>query len=125
MLTFSNGTHGLYSASYESSGHEYFERGQEFYARFVGEFGTLHVYQRWLLLCLSGKLPKIIRRGKREVTEEQVILRQFEDAILHGKPAEVSGRDNLKTMAVLEACVRSAEERRWITPGELLDEFDN
>src|SRR5688572_804463 len=86
MFSFENETRGLYSASYESSGHEYFERGQEFYARFVGERGTLHVYQRWLILCESGKLPRIIRRGKREVMEEQVLLRQFEKAILYGEP---------------------------------------
>jgi predicted dehydrogenase len=124
MFSFENDTRGFYSASYESSGHEYFERGQEFYARFVGERGTLHVYQRWLILCESGKLPRIIRRGKREVTEERVLLRQFEKAIVQGEPAEVSGRDNLKTMAILEACVRSARERTWINPQELLNEFE-
>jgi len=124
MFSFENETRGFYSASYESSGHEYFERGQEFYARFVGERGTLHVYQRWLILCESGKLPRIIRRGKREETEEQVLLRQFERAIVHGEPAEVSGRDNLKTMAILEACVRSARERTWINPQDLLNEFE-
>ncbi len=123
MFAFDNETRGSYSASYESSGHEYFERGQEFYARFIGERGTLHVYQRWLILCETGKLPRIIRRGKREITEEQVLLRQFANAILRGELAEVSGRDNLKTMAILEACVRSARERRWINPQELLNEF--
>ncbi len=124
MFAFENDTRGFYSASYESSGHEYFERGQEFYARFVGERGTLHVYQRWLILCESGKRPRMIRRGKREVTEEQILLRQFERAILHGEPAEVSGRDNLKTMAILEACVRSAKERTWVNPQELLNELE-
>lgn len=125
MFSFANQTRGFYTASYESSGHEYFEGGQEFYARFVGELGTLHVYQRWLILCETGKLPRIIRRGKREVTEEQILLRQFEEAILNDKPAEVSGRDNLKTMAVLEACVRSATEHRWIDPQELLNELES
>ena len=51
LLTFDAGTRAVYSATYESSGHEFFERGQEFYARFVGERATLHVLQRWLFLC--------------------------------------------------------------------------
>jgi predicted dehydrogenase len=122
MLTFEGDARALYSASYESSGHEFFESGQEFYTRFVGDRGTLHVFQRWLILCESGKLPRLVRRGPRKVSEEQILLGQFERAILHGEPAEVSGRDNLKTMAVLEACVRSAADRAGINPQSLLNE---
>ena len=122
LLLFADGTRGSYSATYESSGHQYFERGQEFYARFVGERGTLHVFHRWLILCQSGKLPRLLRRGTRERTEEQVLLQQLERAILHGEAAEVSGRDNLHTMALLEACVQSSDERRWINPEDLLNE---
>lgn len=122
MLSFADDTRASYTASYESSGHDFFERGQEFYVRFLGERGTLHVFQRWLILCESGKWPRIIRRGKREVTEEQILLRQFELAILNDEPAEVSGRDNLKTMAIVEACLRSAAQGTWTNPQELLDE---
>ena len=122
MMTFEDEIRVLYTASYESSGHEYFEKGQEFYARFVGDRGTLHVFQRWLIMCEAGKLPRIVRRGRREMSEEQILLRQFERALLHDEPAEVSGRDNLKTMAVLEACMRSADTRTWINPQELLNE---
>jgi predicted dehydrogenase len=122
LLLFADGTRGSYSATYESSGHQYFERGQEFYARFVGERGTLHVFHRWLVLCQSGKLPRLVRRGTRDRTEEQVLLQQLERAILHDETAEVSGRDNLHTMALLEACVQSSDERRWINPEDLLNE---
>lgn len=122
MLSFEGGTRALYSASYESSGHEFFERGQEFYTRFVGDRATLHVFHRWLVLCESGKLPRFVRRGPREVTEEQILLRQLEHALLDAEPAEVSGQDNLKTMAVLEACVRSAAEQTWVNPQVLLNE---
>jgi predicted dehydrogenase len=124
MLTFDGGTRASYSATYESSGHEFFERGQEFYARFVGERATLHMFQRWLILCENGRLPRIVRRGSREVSEEQILLRQLENAIVNGEPAEISGRDNLKTMAILEACVRSATEHRAINPQELLNEVE-
>jgi predicted dehydrogenase len=122
MLCFEGGTRVLYSATYESSGHEFFERGQEFYARFVGERATLHVFQRWLFLCATGKLPRLVRRGPRKVSEEQILLRQLERSLLHAEAAEVSARDNLKTMAVLEACVRSAAEQTWINPQVLLNE---
>ena len=122
MLSFADETRALYSLTYESTGHEFFERGQEFYLRFVGERGTLHVFQRWLLLYETGKLPRIIRRGKRSVTEEQVLLDQLEGALLRGEEPDSSGRDNLQTMAIVEACRVSAVRRAWVNTQELLDD---
>lgn len=122
MLSFADETRALYSATYESTGHEFFERGQEFYLRFVGEHATLHVFQRWLMLCEKGKLPRLIRRGPRKVSEERTLLDQLERAILHGEEPDSSGRDNLQTMAIVEACLRSAAKRTWINTQELLDE---
>ena len=121
LLSFENGIRASYAATYESSGHEFFERGQEFYARFVGERATLHLFHRWLILCERRKLPRLIKRGPRKQTEEQVLLQQLQKAIFSGVPSEVSGRDNLQTMAVLEACVQSAHEQRWINPQDLLN----
>jgi predicted dehydrogenase len=120
MLTLENETRILYSGTYESSGHEFFERGQEFYIRFVGERATLHVFQRWLILCETGKLPRLERRGPRKLTEERILLKQLERALATGEAPDSSGRDNLQTMATVEACIRSASERRWINPQELL-----
>jgi predicted dehydrogenase len=122
LLSLEDQIRATYSATYESSGHEFFERGQEFYVRYVGQRGTLHIFQRWLILCESGKLPRIVRRGPRKSTEEKILLDQLERALVMGEEPECSGRDNLQTMAVVEACVRSASERRWISPQELLDE---
>src|SRR6185369_2726212 len=122
LLAFADGARGSYGATYESSGHEYFEGGQEFYLRYVGERATLHVFHRWLVLCARGRLPRLVRRGPRALTEERVLLRQMERAVLHGEEPDASGRDNLKTMAVLEACVRSSAERAWIDPREPLGE---
>ena len=122
MLSLEDDVRVLYSATYESSGHEFFERGQEFYVRFVGERATLHVFQRWLMLCETGKLPRPVRRGPRKVTEERILLNQLERA-LNGEEPDSSGRDNLQTMAVVEACLRSAAERSWVNPQELLDEY--
>ena len=39
-----------------------------------------------------------------------------------GADPDSSGRDNLQTMAIVEACIRSAGERVWVNPQELLDE---
>ena len=124
MLSFEDEARALYSATYESSGHEFFERGQEFYIRFVGERATLHVFQRWLMLCETGKLPRPVRRGPRKVTEERILLDQLERALVAGEDPDSSGRDNLQTMAVVEACLRSAAERTWANPQELLDESE-
>jgi predicted dehydrogenase len=77
------------------------------------------VFQRWLIFWENGKLPRLVRRGRRKKTEEQVLLDQLERALIHGEPAEVSGRDNLQTVATLEACVRSAAEQRCVNPQEL------
>jgi predicted dehydrogenase len=122
MLSFEDETRALYSATYESSGHEFFERGQEFYLRLVGERATLHVFQRWLILCETGKLPRPVRRGPRKVSEERILLDQFQRAILDGEVPPSSGRDNLQTMATVEDCVLSADERTWVNPQELLDD---
>ena len=122
MLSTANQTRISYSATYESTGHTLFEGGQEFYARFIGKRATLHVFHRWLILWENGKLPRLVRRGPRNKTEERILLEQLERAVRHGETSEVSGRDNLQTVAVLEACVRSATEGRSINPQELLRE---
>ncbi len=122
LLAFTCGTRGSYSATYESSGHEFFEGGQEFYQRYVGERATLHVYHRWLVLCERGRLPRLVRRGARDATEENILLQQMKRALVEGEEPESSGRDNLQTVAVMEACVRSATEQRWINPQELFNE---
>ena len=121
MLSFADETRALYSATYESTGHEYFERGQEFYLRFIGERATLHVFQRWLILCEKGRLPRLVRRGPRKVSEERILLQQLERAVLHGEEPDSSGRDNLQTMAIIEACLLSAAKGTWVSTEELLD----
>jgi predicted dehydrogenase len=120
QLRFPSGARATYSATYESSGHEYFERGQEFYARIAGERATLHVVHRWLVLCEQGRLPRLVPRGGRTISEERALLDQFETALRTGDAGPASARDNLATMAIAEACVRSAAERRWIEIGDLL-----
>jgi hypothetical protein len=45
-------------------------------------------------------------------------------AVADGTQAELSGRDNLRTMALLEAAYLSAREHRAVAPAELLDQAD-
>jgi len=118
-LRFASGARATYTASYESSGHEYFEGGQEFFGRIVGERGTLHLLHRWLVLCEQRKWPRFVGRGPRRLTEERQLLDQFAQAIATGERTDASGRENLDTMAIAEACVRSAAERRWVDLEEL------
>jgi predicted dehydrogenase len=119
LLAFAGGARATYTATYESSGHQFFEGGQEFYERITGEDATLHMFHRWLVLCPNGRLPRMVRRGPRELSEERALLGEFEKA-MQGDPHGCSGRDNLKTMAVVEACMRSSLERRAIDPRGLL-----
>jgi predicted dehydrogenase len=122
LFAFEGGTRASYSATYDSRGHEFFEQGNQFLLRVVGERGTLHVWQRWIVLCEHGKYPRLVRRGPRPHSEEVILLRQLECALVAGEEPECSGRNNLNTIAVLEACVRSVAEERWVTPQELFDE---
>jgi predicted dehydrogenase len=120
LLTLEGGVSAAYTSSFESAGHELFEGGQEYYERLVGERGTLHVVHRWLVLCERGRRPRFVRRGPRRQTEDAHLLDQLRDAIHHGREPDSSGRDNLATMAVVEACVRSADEGRAYDPRDLL-----
>jgi predicted dehydrogenase len=119
VLDFGDARHASYSATRRSSGHELFEGGKEHYMRVVGEKGTLHVLHRWLVLCESGKLPRPLRRGPRKRTEEAQLLDDFARALSGTPPSGLSGRDNIGTMAILDACVRSAAERCWVAPRAL------
>jgi predicted dehydrogenase len=120
LLDFDDGMAGTYEALYDSRGHEFFERGQELYLRVAGEQGTLHVLNRWLLWCARGRWPRLVPRGPRPEPEEAVLLRQLAESLRTGAAPECSGRDNLGTLALVEACVRSAAEERWVEPGRLL-----
>ena len=122
LLAFDGGSRASYSASYDTVGNEFFERGNRFYLRMLGEHGTLSVWQRWGFVCLRGRAPRLLPRGRREVSEEVTLLRQLERAVESKEEPECSGRDNLRTVAVLEACARSAAEGRWVDPRELLRE---
>jgi predicted dehydrogenase len=114
LLDFRDGRRASYSVTRRSSGHERFEGGKEHYMRVIGERGTLHVLHRWLVLSESGRLPRLVRRGPRTQTEEAQLLGELAAAMGGAAPAGLTGRDNIGTMAILDACVRSATEQCWV-----------
>ncbi|MFG1926044.1 Gfo/Idh/MocA family protein [Cryptosporangium sp. NPDC048952] len=44
------------------------------------------------------------------------VMEQLQYALATGTPPELSARDNLRTMALIEACYRSIDERRAVSP---------
>ena len=120
-LAFANGVRASCSVKYGSGGHHWFERGQETWARLMGERGTLHVLHRWLVWCPRGGWPRLVGRGTREHSEEAGLLDQWSRAIATGVAADPSGEDNLQTIAIAEACERAARTGRAVDPRALLD----
>ena len=49
-----------------------------------------------------------------------ILIDQLEHAIRTGEQPEAGGRDNLRTIAAVEACARSAEQGSWVDPRELV-----
>jgi predicted dehydrogenase len=119
-LAFANGVVATCSVKYGSGGHQWFERGQETYARLMGERGTLHVLHRWLVWCPRDGWPRPVGRGRREHSEEAGLLDQLADSIATGRPADTSGDDNLHTVAIVEACERAARTGHAVDPRALL-----
>jgi predicted dehydrogenase len=120
-LELADGPLVSYRLSWDSRGHGAFERGQQFGARVVGELGTLHILQRWLVLCRPGRWPRVLRRGPRARTEESALLDDLARAMDAGGDPPVSGADNLHTIALVQACLQSARERRHVDPRRLLE----
>jgi hypothetical protein len=81
----------------------------------------MHVFHRWILVCERGRLPRAVWRGRRPYTEERLLLDEMDGALTRGVEPSSSGRDNVNTVALLEACAISSAERRWVRPRDLLD----
>ncbi len=113
LLTFADGTRGVFAATYDSR--------PASWLRVVSERGILVTWRRWLVLIGGGRVPRIVGTAPHLVPEA-ALIEQLARAMRTGEEPECSGRDNLNTVAVLEACARSASEHRSINPRELFDE---
>jgi len=112
-LTFGDGTRGVLFLTYDSR--------PASSLRIVGERGTLIPWRRWLFLTGQSRFPRVVGIAPHLVPE-RALLAQLASAIETGETPECSATDNLRTIAVLEACARSAAERRTINPQDLLNE---
>lgn len=119
LLGTERGIRVTYHASYEASGPRRIEGGRRFSMRVTGTKGNLYVLQRWLVLHVDGRPPRPVRRGKRDRTEESRLLDDL-GAAIDGRPAPTRAEDNVRTLAVVEACRRAATEGRTVAPDELL-----
>ncbi len=113
LLTFADGTRGVFAATYDSK--------PASWLRVISERGILMTWRRWLVLIGGGRVPRIVGTAPHLVPEA-ALIEQLARAIRTGEEPECSGRDNLNTVAVLEACARSASEHRPINPRDLFDE---
>jgi predicted dehydrogenase len=93
-----------------------------------GEKGVLWTDRKWVLWRPRGRrwfwpVKRVpVPKGDeapypREGTTS--LLNSLRDAVLYGREAETSGRDNLWTLAMVEAGVRSDRERRTVFLAEL------
>jgi predicted dehydrogenase len=73
------------------------------------------------VLIGRGRIPRIVGTARHR-DPESALIDQLSRAIRTGEEPECSGRDNLSTVAALEACARSAAEHRPINPRDLFDE---
>jgi predicted dehydrogenase len=94
-----------------------------------GEKGMLWSNRKWVLWRPRGrrwfwpvKQVKVPKGDEAPCPREGTtsLLNSLRDAVLYGREAETSGRDNLWTVAMLEAGVRSDMEQRTILVKELL-----
>ncbi len=113
LLTFADGTRGVFAATYDSR--------PASWLRVVSERGILMTWRRWLVLMGSGRVPRIVGTAPH-IVPEAALIEQLARAMRTGEEPECSGRDNLNTVAVLEACARSASGHRPINPRDLFDE---
>jgi predicted dehydrogenase len=55
------------------------------------------------------------------ITETTGLLAAFVDAVVHGAPLECSGRDHLRSLAMVEACIESSRESRAVDVQALIE----
>jgi len=113
LLTFADGARGVFTTTYDSR--------PASWLRVVSERGILVAWRRWLVLIGRGRIPRIVGTARHR-DPEYALIDQLSRAIRTGEEPECSGRDNLSTVAALEACARSAAEHRPINPRDLFDE---
>ena len=81
------------------------------------QFGGL----RFAQLQEEQLTPVTLPAHEQWVTDTVGVLNAFTDTLLRGKPLECSGRDHLKSLAMVEACIVSSREARAVELAPLLE----
>jgi predicted dehydrogenase len=80
------------------------------------QFGELHYAKRYDAALTGVALPP----HETWITDTEGVLAAFVNTLLHNQPLEASGHDHLKSLAIVEACVRSSQEARAVDIPPLL-----
>lgn len=93
-----------------------------------GERGVVWTNRKWVLWRSRGKrffwpvkLAKVPKGDEAPFPREgsTSLLNSLRDALLYGTPPETSGEDNIWTLAMVQAGMRSAAERRVVSIGDV------
>jgi predicted dehydrogenase len=68
----------------------------------------------------SALTPVALPPHETWITETEGLLAAFVSAVVDGEPLQCSGRDHLRSLAMLEACIVSSREGRRVTVAEML-----
>ena len=90
-----------------------------------GSTGALHLQKDKIFLARSERWGKDetfeeIPPSPEERPAQSETLRRFAEAIRTGVPAETSGLDNVRSLAVVIGAIRSVKEKRTVTLEEIL-----
>jgi predicted dehydrogenase len=80
------------------------------------QFGDLHYARRDDLTLTQVGLPP----HETWITETMALLDAFTESVVDGLPLQCSGRDHLRSLAMVEACIQSSRSRTEIAMADLL-----
>lgn len=80
------------------------------------QFGDLHYAQRFDTALTPIELPP----HEQWITETSGLMDAFLDHVIDSKPLQCSGRDHLTSLAMVQACIVSSRESRYVTIASVL-----
>ncbi len=105
--------HGTWQGNWAVPGFEWRTDCSEGIITHREQFGALYYARRDDEKLTPVSLPA----HERWITETRALFERFVDHVLDGTALECSGRDHLMSLAMLEACVRSSEQKSAVDVG--------
>lgn len=81
-----------------------------------GQFGRLSYARR----ADANLTPLPLPPHERWISETRALFAAFLDHVLDGAPLQCSGRDHLRSLAMVEACIQSSASNQAVAIGDLL-----